>query len=186
MDLTIFKLPVSYYILLFLSFHSFHFIISFHFISWFIWIAFMFIYCSWWITISNCILAMASVIPGSPGPPAQIQQIISTPSPRPSILRKRGDGTGTPVAAKRRLPFMDETPSSPSSSSQPVAPPYNAGPTPPAFQSWVICILLLQAQLSYFLLYNDWSLSFSGQRRWAMLFSHVQISQNCWRPDKLK
>ncbi|EYC20042.1 hypothetical protein Y032_0023g838 [Ancylostoma ceylanicum] len=77
---------------------------------------------------------MASVIPGSPGPPAQIQQIISTPSPRPSILRKRGDGTGTPVAAKRRLPFMDETPSSPSSSSQSAAPPYNAGPTPPAFQ----------------------------------------------------
>ncbi|KAK6760274.1 hypothetical protein RB195_021670 [Necator americanus] len=77
---------------------------------------------------------MANVIPGSPGPPAQIQQLISTPSPRPSILRKRGDGTGTPVAAKRRLPFMDETPASPSSSSQPTAPTYNAGPTPPAFQ----------------------------------------------------
>ncbi|VDM74314.1 unnamed protein product [Strongylus vulgaris] len=77
---------------------------------------------------------VSNVIPGSPGPPAQIQQIISTPSPRPSILRKRGDGSGTPVAAKRRLPFMDETPSSPSSSSQSVVPPYNAGPTPPAFE----------------------------------------------------
>ncbi|VDK44963.1 unnamed protein product [Cylicostephanus goldi] len=78
---------------------------------------------------------MSNVIPGSPGPPAQVQQLISTPSPRPSILRKRGDGSGTPVAAKRRLPFMVETPSSPSSSSQSVVPPYNAGPTPPAFEA---------------------------------------------------
>ncbi|KHJ94435.1 hypothetical protein OESDEN_05637 [Oesophagostomum dentatum] len=78
---------------------------------------------------------VANVIPGSPGPPAQVQQIISTPSPRPSILRKRGEGPGTPVAAKRRLPFMDETPSSPGSSSQSMVPSYNAGPTPPAFQS---------------------------------------------------
>lgn len=66
---------------------------------------------------------ISSVIPGSPGPPSQpMQHIISTPSPRPSILRKRGDATGVQAAAKRRLPFMKETSSSPNSSSQPAPP----------------------------------------------------------------
>ncbi|WKY14840.1 hypothetical protein Q1695_000395 [Nippostrongylus brasiliensis] len=57
---------------------------------------------------------MSSVISGSPGPPQPLPQIISTPSPRPSILRK--STMSTTSAAKRRLPFMKEESSSPSSS----------------------------------------------------------------------
>ncbi|KAK5980752.1 hypothetical protein GCK32_004243 [Trichostrongylus colubriformis] len=72
---------------------------------------------------------MFNVIAGSPGSPAQhLQHVMSTPSPRPSILRKRGDTFGTPGAtAKRRLPFMHEASSSPSNSAQ-LATHCNPGP----------------------------------------------------------
>ncbi|KAK6013334.1 hypothetical protein OSTOST_21380, partial [Ostertagia ostertagi] len=75
---------------------------------------------------------MANVTSASPGRAQQIPHIISTPSPRPSILRKRGDtGSAPGGSAKRRLPFMKDAPIPPTNPAQ-MATSYSAGPTPQA------------------------------------------------------
>lgn len=110
--------------------------------------------------------AISSVIPGSPGPPSQpMQHIISTPSPRPSILRKRGDATGVQAAAKRRLPFMKETSSSPNSSSQPAPPAMpcvSTAPVPQLPQPWVL--LSVEQKYVWF-----WFSDYSSSHLWFLL-----------------
>ncbi|KAJ1371578.1 hypothetical protein KIN20_033554 [Parelaphostrongylus tenuis] len=69
--------------------------------------------------------------PASPIPSQPVPQIITTSSPRPSILRKRGDGSNASSIAKRRLPFMEETSTPSSTTSQTTVQQGSAGTAPP-------------------------------------------------------